>query len=848
MRLIVKGTLTLFLLLLISIPLSAQYVVQGVVTDSLTKEPLPYASVRLKDTTEGTTTGSDGRFYFKTNRSEAILVISVIGYNENSRRIYPARNLFYKVALAPTAYDLSEVVVKPKRERYRKKDNPAVEFVRRMIESRDNYSPNEKDFWQRERYEKTTFALNNFDEEKQKKWLYRKFDFLTEYIDTSAVTGKPILTVSARELLATDYYRKSPRSEKQWVKGRKQAGVDEFLSKQGMQAAINEVFKDVDIYENNISLFTNKFVSPLSRIGTGFYKYYLMDTLQIAGEPCVDLAFTPFNSESFGFNGHLYVVLDSTYFVKRAVFNFPKKINLNFVDYMLLEQEFKRAEDGTRLLDHESITVEFKLTEGQDGIFARRVADYSNYTFAPTAEADKVFTKPERIIEETEALARSESFWAENRPEAAISQQENSVDHLMAQLRSYPVYYWTEKVLSILFTGYIPTSKEAPLFYIGPMNATISGNTLEGPRIRAGGMTTAWLNPHLFAKGYIAYGFKDERVKGLAELEYSFHKKKEYANEFPIHSLKLRYLSDVNQYGQHYLYTSQDNVFLALKRQKDDRIGYQRKAELTYTNEFHSGFSFQLTTRLRKDESSRLIPFVKQDAGDEFVKSISTSELELKLRYAPNEKFFQTQWNRFPVSLDAPVFTLTHTMAAKGVLGGDYAYHYTEAGFQKRFWFSAFGYTDVILKAGKVWNKVPFPLLIIPNANLSYTIQPESYSLMNAMEFMNDEYASWDVTYFLNGFLFNRIPLLKKLKWREVLSCRGIYGNLSDKNNPEFSEGLFAFPAGSTTMGHTPYVEVGVGIENILKVLRVDYVWRLTYRDLPNIDKSGLRISLHMTF
>lgn len=224
-----KGTLTLFLLLAISIPLSAQYVVQGVVTDSLTKEPLPYASVRLKDTTEGTTTGSDGRFYFKTHRSEAVLVISVIGYNDYIRTIRPARNASYKVALAPTEYALGEVVVKPKREHYRKKDNPAVEFVRRMIESRDNYSPYEKDFWQRERYEKTTFALNNFDEEKQKKWLYRKFDFLTEYVDTSAVTGKPILTVSARELLATDYYRKSPRSEKQWVKGRKQAGVDEFL-------------------------------------------------------------------------------------------------------------------------------------------------------------------------------------------------------------------------------------------------------------------------------------------------------------------------------------------------------------------------------------------------------------------------------------------------------------------------------------------------------------------------------------------------------------------------------------------------------------------------------------------
>ena len=231
------------------------------------------------------------------------------------------------------------------------------------------------------------------------------------------------------------------------------------------------------------------------------------------------------------------------------------------------------------------------------------------------------------------------------------------------------------------------------------------------------------------------------------------------------------------------------------------------------------------------------------------VKDFSTSAAELKLRYAPNEKFFQTQWNRFPVSLDAPVFTLSHTIAGKGVLGSDYTYNHTEAGIQKRFWFSAFGYTDIILKAGKVWDKVPFPLLIMPNANLSYTIQPESYSLMNAMEFMNDEYFSWDVTYFLNGGLFNRIPLLKKLKWREIVSCRGLYGHLSDKNNPELSDGLFAFPIADTrAMGKTPYVEVGVGIENIFKVLRLDYVWRLTYRDSPGIDKSGLRISLHMTF
>ena len=277
-------------------------------------------------------TDDKGVFSFKTYRPEARLVISAVGYNEYTRLIHPARGERIKVALAPTTYALNEVVVKPKRERYKKKNNPAVEFVRKMIEHRDDYSPDERDFWQRERYEKMTFAINNFDSVKQQKWLYRKFKFLTDYVDTSAVTGKPVLAVSNRELLATDYYRKSPHSEKQWVKARRQAGVDEMLSQQGMEQAISVTMTDVDIYQNNITLFTNKFVSPLSSLGLSFYKYYLMDTLTVAGKPCVDLTFVPFNSESFGFTGHLYVMLDSTYFVRRVVINFTQKINLNFVD------------------------------------------------------------------------------------------------------------------------------------------------------------------------------------------------------------------------------------------------------------------------------------------------------------------------------------------------------------------------------------------------------------------------------------------------------------------------------------------------------------------------------------
>lgn len=401
-----------FLLIqLVTLPLRAQYMVQGVVTDSLTKEPLPYTSVYLKGTTEGGMTDNNGRFSFKTYRPEATLVISAVGYNEYVRLIHPAKSSKFNIALSPATYALDEVVVKPKRERYKKKDNPTVEFVRKMIEHRDDYSPDERDFWKRDRYEKMTFAINNFDSLKQQKWLYRKFKFLTDYVDTSAVTGRPVLAISNRELLATDYYRKSPHSRKQWVTARRQAGVDEMLSQQGMEQAISVTMTDVDLYENNITLFTNKFVSPLSSLGPSFYKYYLMDTLTVAGKPCVDLTFVPFNSESFGFTGHLYVMLDSTYFVKRAVMNFPQKINLNFVDYMKIEQNFDRAEDGTRQLLNESITTEFKLVDNSDGIYAKRDVYYRNYQYEPDDKALQAFRKPEKVIEETSASGYSEAYW-----------------------------------------------------------------------------------------------------------------------------------------------------------------------------------------------------------------------------------------------------------------------------------------------------------------------------------------------------------------------------------------------------------------------------------------------------
>lgn len=831
--------------------LHAQTVIQGLVKDSVTGETLPAVSLQVKGTTLGTATDNDGNYHLSLPASQSksnTLVVSYLGYRTKEVPFTPGRTNKQNIALAPSTYELSEVIVKPKKEKYHKKGNPAVEFVQNVIARREQNDPHNHDFYSNEYYEKMTFALNDYEKKQAQKGLAKKFNFITEYVDTSEISGLPILNVSIKETLGSQYYRKSPHAEKTVIHGIKRAGVDEFLQQDGVQLFLNEVFQRINLFQNDIPLMLNRFVSPLSTIGPSYYKYYLMDTVVVEGEKCVDLGFVPFNSESLGFTGHLYVTLDSTYFVKRAKLNVPKDINLNFVEGMTIEQDYARTPDGTRLIDKDDVTVEFKVTSKSKGLHARRTVTYKNHSFDPPRDL-AVFNKEEKVIEENNARARTDEYWTERR-HMPIKQKENAVEAMLERLREVPIYYYTEKLVMILVSGYIPTAKVGSKVDIGPMNTSISANNVEGARLRMGGATTAYLNKRWFADGYVAYGTKDEKLKYLAGIEYSFKDKNEHPNEFTIHSLRAEYKYDVNQLGQHYLYTNMDNMFLSLKRKSDDRVTYIRQASLAYKREHYSGLSYGATLRYQTEYATSYVPFI-QKLGDgtlRYHKDYNLSEAELFIRYAPNEKYYQTRNHRIPITFDAPIFTLTHRVAKKGFLGADYDYNFTEFGFQKRFWLSAFGYTDIILKAGKVWDKVPFLLLAIPNANLSYTIQYESYSLMNAMEFLNDQYASWDITYYPNGALFNRIPGLQKLKWREVFNFKGLYGNLTKKNNPAFTEGLFEFPEGSYTMTNRPYMEVSVGVENIFKFLAVNYVWRLSYLDNPDINKSGVRIALHFTF
>ena len=829
----------------------------GIVKDSITGEPLPFVSVYFDGSTIGAMTDDNGTFTLQNNQGYTKLAAASLGYDTKFIDLKPGKkNDNLEVLLKPTAFEISEVVVKPNREKYTRKDNPAVELIKKVIAHKNDNRIEAKPEYQTEVYEKLSLSLDNFNPNLDKNKFLKKFKFIKNYLDTSEFNGKPILTVSVRENLSDFYYRKSPKAEKTIVRAKRMQGIDKTLDDGGgITSNLEEIFKSINIFDNNIPILLNRFVSPLSStLATTYYHYYIMDTLDVGGDKCVDLAFVPANSESYGFTGRLYITLDGNYAVKKVLLNTPANINLNWVDKLRIEQEFKQMPDSTWVLDQENTFVNFYVVKGTQQLYAHQLRNYDNYNFN-VQNADSVFGLLGALHVLPEATAQPDTFWTHNRP-IPLKEKEDALKDLLGQLRKVPAFNAIIKTAEILITGYIPTAndKKVTKFDFGPMNTTFSANHLEGFRMRVGGMTTANLNPYWFASGYLAYGTNDRKIKYNLKLTHSFTKKEYHEGENPVNNLSFIQEYDVYTPGQDFLFTSKDNIFVAWKvGEPVTKMQYIRKSVLQYEKEWLNGLTWKSWIMNQNNEAAGTLQYIKRDESGNLyhIKDFTTSEIGTQLRFAPGERAYNGRSGKesvFNLSKDAPVFKLSHQLGIKGVLGGDYNYNHTEISAEKRIWLSSFGHIDAQIKAGKVWDKVPFPLLILPNTNQSITIQPEAFHMMNALEFVTDQYVSFNATYYLKGWILNRIPGIKWLRLREVLSFNMIYGGLTDKNNPTLTPGLFLLPDGTQPLGSTPYMECSVGLENIFKILRIDYYRRLTYLDHPDIKKGGIRIALRFTF
>ncbi|MGV8964061.1 MAG: DUF5686 family protein [Candidatus Saccharimonadaceae bacterium] len=407
-----------------------------------------------------------------------------------------------------------------------------------------------------------------------------------------------------------------------------------------------------------------------------------------------------------------------------------------------------------------------------------------------------------------------------------------------------PFFYYAYQLIKMVENDYLPLgNRETNKVDLYRLREIPAYNHVEGLRLRLSAATNARLYPQLFAKGYVGYGFKDEKLKYRGEVAWSLEKKAYHENEFPRNNIRLIHEYDIFSPGESHPRLPNDFLLLSYRRSRG-AMTYRRFTEMNYEKETLNGLSYLLWTRISEIKSASDLTYSAVDKINypDPLQSLKSKNVGVSLRYWPNEAYIQNKRNRTPFSLSDPLFLISHTMGENSVFGRNELYHKTEFSYQKRFEFINYGYLDVVVDYQKIWTKAPFPLLLYPNANTGFVVDNKAFSLIMANEFINDEQVSLKVAYVADKMFFSQVPLLYKLGFKELFMLRGVWGKLSNKNIPSMNNGLFVLPPQTIKMNNTPYMEAVVGITNILGILRVEYIHRLTYRDHPGVLKQGFRL------
>lgn len=848
----------LILLLLILAQAAGAQTITGVVVEESTGDTIPFPSVQYKKEKIATSGNAYGRFSIKRLNGEK-LTFSAVGYQELTILIGPNTPSEMKIMLKTDTKQLKGVTVKTKRSKYSRKNNPAVELMKRVIAAKKRTDLANHDYYQFNKYQKITFAINDIKPTELENEKLKKKKWLINQIETCPYNNKLILPLSVDETVTRNIYRKDPKTEKSIIMGQSSSGVNDLIETGDiLNNVLKDVFTDVDLYDDQIRLLQYPFTSPIGKDAISFYRFYIVDTVYVDRDKCFHLQFLPNNQQDFGFRGEIWILADSTLHVKRCNLTLPKKSDVNFVDNLQIIQEYTRLPEGDWALTTDDMFVEMSIAKFLTKAIVIRTTRMSDYAFDELP--DKLFKGKTKVLHESNAMMRDEAFWDKYRS-VELTKSESSMDAFINNLSQQKAFKYIIFGVRAFIENFVETGSQnhPSKVDIGPINTMISSNFIDGVRTRISAQTTANLNPHWFLSGYYARGWDSRKNYYKGELTYSFNKKEYLPREFPKRTLTFTSTYDVCSPSDKFMHTDKDNVFTALKWTKVEKMMFYNRQQLSFEREEEWGFRTTISLKTEENEA----------CGDLFFKPLSmvgmedamigqgkfrTTEARIELRYAPGETFINTKQRRLPVNLDAPVFTLSHTTGIKGFLGGDYDYNFTEASIYKRLWLNSWGKIDILAKGGIQWNKVPFPLLIMPAANLSYIISDETFNLINNMEFLNDRYASLDISWDLNGKIFNRIPLLKKLKWREWLGIKCLWGTLTDKNNPTLAANagdgmLMEFPEGSYIMdSKRPYIELIAGIHNIFKIIHIQYVHRLNYNHLPTATKNGVRLMMRLTF
>lgn len=829
----------LFLMLMLLLPLHAQEIIRGHVVDEATGEGIGFASVQYKGLNLVAITDPQGYFTIRLLKGKR-LTVSVLGYKTRTVDVDgDSEKLF--VSLRQDAKALKEVTVNKKRTRYSRKNNPAVELMKRVVANKKRTNLALRDYYQYTKYQKLTLALNDVDPEMLENPRFSKMPWLLEQVEVSQLTNKLILPLSVDETVTQKVYRRSPHDEKSIVKGMRSSGINDFFQTgEILNTMTKDIFTDINIYDDQVRILQHPFLSPIADGAISFYRYYIEDTLVVERDSCIHLHFLPNNQQDFGFRGDLYVLKDSSCQVKRCELILPNQTDVNFVENMKLVQEFTQLPTGEWVLSVDDMIVEMVLFDFFQKGVAIKTTRLSDYAFDEIPK--QLFRGKAKSAIDPDAEMQDDTFWQQHR-KVQLTKSEESMGDFLNGMQSMGGFKYVLTALKLLAENYIETGQKSKVD-IGPVTSMLSNNFIDGLRTRFGGQTTANLSRHLFWKGYIARGWKSKNTYYSGEMTWSLNRKKYTPDEFPKRNISILSTYDVMSPSDKFLSSDKDNVFSSWKWAKVDKMMFYKRQKLTFEREEPWGLRTMFSAKTEENESAGNMQYFK----------FRTTELRAEIEYSPGALYVNSKMRRHKVNREAPIITLSHTYGIGGLLGGDYTYHYTEASIFKRFWFGSWGRIDLYTRAGVQWNQVPFPLLCMPASNLSYFSHKHMFNLINNMEFMNDRFVSVDFNWDMQGKIFNRIPLIRRLHWREYIGAKMLWGALSDKNNPYLQQNsdskvLIAFPEQTRLMNpDIPYWEISLGIRSIFRFFQVEYVRRMNYNDNRIGPKNSVRLGFTLMF
>ncbi len=808
------------------------FTIKGRVIDYDTEESMPFANVFFENGT-GVTTDLEGYYILETDELEDSLIVSSMGSEDLKKSVNPdlaIQEINFK--LRSSSLVMTELVIYPG-------ENPAHPIVRGIIANRKTNNIEKRNSYECERYSKVELDLHNFDTTLFDSKVMKPFDFILDNIDSTS-DEKIFLPAYINENIDDLFFIKK-RPLKVIQRATRTSGVDAST----VVAQTKRLHQAYNIYDTWIPVLEKQFASPVSSLGFFYYKYYLIDSTFINDKWSYQIKFEPKRKQENTFFGEFWVA-DTSFAIVRLNMRKTPEVNLNLVDRVLIFEEYG-TKDSLWLPVKQKMVVDFLPTDKFPGIIARKTTVFKSFKIDDPTTITRYKEKDPEDYEVVE-LKRPDEYWDENRFEE-LSKNELTVYQMIDSVKNSPIYKKYSDAVYTITTGWLKIGK----LEIGPHYNIYGGNIVEGNRFQLGLGTNLEFSKKFRPEIFVGYGTKDKKWKYGGKFQYNF--KGQPRRTF----IGASFFDDViysNQSSEEAIATSSLASFF--RRDIPQRLLHSKEAKVFYQKEFKRGWStrFSLLNRevdpyggVYADGSGFNFQFISPQTN-EIDTIVTTTEFTFKLRHAYKEQYVAGFFERISLGSRYPIYSLQYTAGIKDVMGSEHTYHKIAIDYDHWFFIQPLGWTRYYLRAGKTFGTLPSLLLEGHTGNETYFYGANTFNLMNRYEFTSDTYLCWTVVHHFDGYLFNKIPLLRKLDWRALAGFRGVWGTLTDANAE--ANRLNTSDVGGTIPFRspfpTPYMEANFGIENIFKVFQIQAIWRLNYMDNPEANRFMIQGGVYFAF